>query len=39
MSYNIHHGTVMVLEKNGDRLTVEVINAAGEKLLQRDLTN
>jgi len=30
-------GTVMVLEKKGDRLTVEVINAAGERLLKRVL--
>lgn len=30
-------GTVMVLEKKGDKLTVEVINAAGEKLLERVL--
>lgn len=30
-------GTVMVLEKKGDKLTVEVINAAGEKLLEREL--
>ena len=30
-------GTVMVLEKKGDKLTVEVINAAGEKLLGREL--
>lgn len=31
-------GTVMVLEKKGDKLTVEVINAAGEKLLERELS-
>jgi hypothetical protein len=31
--------TVMILEKNDDRLTVEVINAAGERLLHRELTN
>lgn len=30
-------GTVMVLEKKGDRLTLEVINAAGEILLKRKL--
>lgn len=30
-------GTVMVLEKKGDRLTVEVINASGERLLKRVL--
>jgi len=30
-------GTVMVLEKKGDKLTLEVINAAGEKLLDRKL--
>ncbi len=30
-------GTVTVLEKKGDKLTVEVINAAGEKLLGREL--
>ena len=30
-------GTVMVLEKKGDRLTLEVINAAGEILLKREL--
>ncbi|NLX65279.1 MAG: endonuclease [Bacteroidales bacterium] len=30
-------GTVMVLEKKGDKLTLEVINAAGEKLLEREL--
>ncbi len=30
-------GTVIVLEKKGDKLTVEVINAAGEKLLGREL--
>lgn len=30
-------GTVMVLEKKGDKLTLEVINAAGEKLLERTL--
>ncbi|MDY9919028.1 MAG: metallophosphoesterase [Proteiniphilum sp.] len=30
-------GTVMVLEKREDKLTVEVINAAGEKLLEKEL--
>lgn len=30
-------GTVMVLEKKGDKLSLEVINAAGEKLLEREL--
>lgn len=30
-------GTVIVLEKKGDKLTVEVINAAGKKLLGREL--
>lgn len=30
-------GTVMVLEKRGDKLTLEVINAAGKKLLERTL--
>ncbi|MDD2381306.1 MAG: FN3 domain-containing metallophosphoesterase family protein, partial [Mariniphaga sp.] len=30
-------GTVMILEKNGDKLTIEVINAAGEVLLKRAL--
>ncbi|OJV87580.1 MAG: hypothetical protein BGO34_11065 [Bacteroidia bacterium 44-10] len=30
-------GTVMVLEKKGDKLTLEVINAAGNKLLERAL--
>ncbi len=30
-------GTVMVLEKRKDKLTVEVINAAGEKLLEKEL--
>ena len=30
-------GTVMVLEKRGDKLTLEVYNAAGEKLLEREL--
>lgn len=30
-------GTVMILEKKGDKLTLEVINAAGEKLLERVL--
>ena len=30
-------GTVMVLEKKGDKLTLEVINAAGKKLLEREL--
>ena len=32
-----HNGTVTVLEKNGDRLHVEVINTAGLKLLEREL--
>lgn len=31
------NGTVMVLEKRGDRLRIEVINAAGRKLLEREL--
>lgn len=30
-------GTVMVLEKKGAKLTVEVINAAGKKLLEREI--
>ncbi len=30
-------GTVMVLEKKGDKLTLEVINAAGRKLLEREI--
>jgi endonuclease/exonuclease/phosphatase family metal-dependent hydrolase/Icc-related predicted phosphoesterase len=30
-------GTVMVLEKKGDKLTLQVINAAGETLLDRKL--
>ncbi|SFL33301.1 Metal-dependent hydrolase, endonuclease/exonuclease/phosphatase family [Porphyromonadaceae bacterium KH3CP3RA] len=31
------NGTVMVLEKKRDRLTLEVINAAGKKLLEREI--
>lgn len=30
-------GTVMVLEKNGEKLTLQVINAAGETLLESEL--
>lgn len=30
-------GTVMVLEKKGKILTLEVINAAGERLLEKEL--
>jgi hypothetical protein len=31
------NGTVMVLEKKGDKLRLEVINADGEKLLDKEL--
>ncbi len=31
------NGTVMILEKKGNKLTLEVINAAGEKLLEKIL--
>lgn len=31
------HGTVMVLEKKGDSLRLEVLNAVGEKLVEREL--
>lgn len=34
---NERNGTVMVLEKKGDKLTLEVFNTEGEKLLERYL--